>query len=182
VHIVSLRQKSDFLRLKESKKKFFISREDLGHHSYFLTMANLVHNETTLLHPGLESYSLVGPSFLVAETVVYNFELLKEMALHIPMESASAVFSHMLTSEMTKGRYIPEITCKVNVGYRFSLPISINHPHQIIRLGEIRGLSYSPIPYGSKTAFIIKVKKNLSEWLPSPIKDFIRPLWLRIQR
>lgn len=163
-------------------QKYFTKKEDMGNYSYFIAMVNLNHGTKTMVHPGLESYSLNGPSFVVAETLVYNFQKLKEIVFQIPFDSAASVFSHVLLLEKSQGRFIPEIICKVPVTYRFSIPISINQPHQIIGFGEIFGLSYSPVLNASSTQFGESMKQRIIKALPSSIKDLLRPIWLKIQR
>jgi hypothetical protein len=170
------------VQTRDWAQKFFGDRESMGDESYFLTMANLIHDSMTMVHPGLESYSLEGPSFLVAETLIFDFKKLKEIALQIPLGSTSEVFTHVLLSEGSKGKYIPEIACKVNVTNRFALPIAINKPHQIIGLGAIDGLTYAPVNYKSRSQYLVKLTNHVSKLLPSTIKDVLRPIWLRIQR
>lgn len=163
-------------------QKYFTKKEDMENYSYFITMANLSHGKMTMVHPGLESYSLIGPSFVVAETVIYNFQKLKEIVFQIPFDLAGSVFSHVFLLEKSQGRFIPEITCKVPITYRFYIPISINQPHQIIGFGEIFGLSYSPVLNASRSQFGKTMKLRITKVLPPSIKDFLRPFWLKIQR
>ena len=163
-------------------QKYFTKKEDMEKYSYFIAMANLNHGQLTMVHPGLESYSLIGPSYLVAETVVYNFQKLKEIVFQIPFDSAATVFSHVFLLEKSQGRFIPEIACKVPIIYRFFLPISINQPHQIIGFGEIFGLSYSPVLNASRSQFGERTKQRISKALPPSMKDLLRPIWLKIQR
>lgn len=170
------------VQTRDWAQEFFRNKESMGDESYFVTMANLIHDSMIMVHPGLESYLLEGPSLLVAEAVIFNFKKLKEITFQISLESTSQVFTHVMLSERTKGRYIPEIACKVNVAYRFELPIAINQPHQIINLGAIGGLTYAPVNFKSRNQKVVKLISHLSKMLPLTIKDLLRPIWLRIQR
>jgi hypothetical protein len=149
---------------------------------YLLTNAYLKQNGVDRVHPGLESYSNAGPSYLSASALIINTRKLREIKSIIQFTSAETFFTSLLLHSKESGYMIPSISHSDLIENRITVTVSISQQYNLVAPGKIYGLRVATINHETPSLFLNKVRVIAVRYMPKKLRDLIRPIFVRYFR